>query len=307
MKFNIGTNIHNLRLDIPVMNASGTLTLNEKTAWITKYIGAYVTKSVTLNPRKGNQQLRIAEVKGGILNSIGLQNHGINHFMDYELPELSKYKIPIIISLVADSIHSFREIFRIISNHRNNKLFEGIEINVSCPNVQNGLSIGTSASNVKFLANIVVDMCKDKTTIMKLTPNVTDISTVATSAAYSGIDAVTVINTVRGCAIDIKTKTFVLGNKIGGLSGPVIKPIGLAAVHECYKTVGDSSTQIIGVGGIMNYTDVLEYMMAGAGAVQIGSGFFSNPRIYVEIAEGLKKYIEDNNVRFIKNIVGIVR
>lgn len=272
-------------------------------------LGAFVTKGVTLNPKVGNQSHRIAEVSNGMLNSIGLQNRGLKYFMEEELPRLEKYNIPIIVNLAAGSVDEFETLFNDLMWYPSSKLISGVEINVSCPNVhEGGISLGVDPLTVELIVNAAASVFADEIIITKLTPNVTNIVEIADAAISGGTDAISMINTVRGCAVNIENKQFVLGRKFGGMSGPAIKPIGLLAVHECFtkiKECNNKSVPIIGIGGIINYRDVIEYILVGASAVQIGTGLFLNHNIFREIGIGLEKYLEDsyNNI---SELIGVI-
>jgi len=299
------------------MTASGTwghsdeieVLYNDKKDEILASLGAFVTKGVTLEPRMGNPELRIVETQRGLLNSIGLQNEGSEEFVTKELPRLLKYRLPIIVNIAAYTIEQFGELAAYLNDHNASKLIEGIEINVSCPNIkEGGVAFGV---NPKYIQRIVSTVKKriDKsiTVITKLTPNVSDIVPPARAAIDGGTDALSMINTIRGMAIDIKSKKPFLGNKIGGLSGPAIKPVGVLMVYECFEKIQECRSQqipIIGIGGISSWQDALEYIMAGAMAIGVGTAWFISPSAVININQGLLKYVEEHNVT-IADQVGI--
>jgi dihydroorotate dehydrogenase (NAD+) catalytic subunit len=307
------TKLGNLNLKTPLLTAAGCSGHRDELSKLEGFdfskLGAFVTKGVTLDAQKGNLSHRIAEVPGGILNSIGLQNKGLEYFMEKELPLLVKYNIPIIVNLAANSIVVFETLFEKIKKYSGYNIIEGIEINVSCPNVNsNGAIIGQEAMDVELIVREARNYCRDKYIITKLSPNVANIVEIAEAAIEGGTDSLSMINTVRGCAVDIESKGFVLGRKFGGLSGPCLKSIGLLAVHECRTKIDECKSgevPIIGVGGIMNYRDVLEYIMVGASAVQIGTGFLINSNIFNKITLDLENYLKEED-KNIKDLIGIV-
>jgi len=302
------TKIGKLKMSVPTMTSAGTSGCGNEILEIGKlnidFLGAFVTKSITLNKMDGNPHVRIVEVPGGILNSIGLQNKGVKHFIENDLPNLQAFNIPVIINTSAESIEDFCILHHILMLHENT--FDALEINLSCPNVKWGL---LPPASVKRYIWVVRNMFKDKTIIAKLSPNVTDIISYATAAIEGGADALSMINTVKGMAIDIDTQRPILGNVCGGLSGPCIKSIGIHKVYECFKNIPECNNKkipIIGIGGIMNYKDVLEYILAGASAVGIGTGFIINPLIFEEINDKLNKYLIKEDKK-ITDLIGAVR
>lgn len=305
------TNICGLKLKNPLLTAAGTAGHSNELSKIEEFeyenLGAFVTKGITLDAREGNSSPRIAEVRGGMINSIGLQNNGLKYFMEEELPELGQYNIPIIVNLSAGSVCDFERLFNSLMECPNSKLIEGVEINISCPNVY-GYIFGSDTLGVECVLWEAASVFKDKLIITKLSPNVSDIIEVAKAAIGGGTHALSMINTVLGCAVDIDNKKFILGRKFGGMSGPVIKPIGLYAVHECRINIDECRSgeiPIIGVGGIVNYRDVLEYIMVGASAVQIGTGFFYNINIFRDILHDLERYCEEYKIT-ISELIGTV-
>jgi dihydroorotate dehydrogenase (NAD+) catalytic subunit len=303
---NLETKIGNLLLKTPLMTSSGTsgssyeISFLEDFKDVTNHLGAFVTKGVSLKPSKGNRPPRIVEVNAGIINSIGLQNKGAKIFLRNDLPNLLRYKVPIIVNISAESIFEFGELAKFLNDNDINKNINGIEINVSCPNIKKGgISFGVDPKSVEKIVSLVKrNVNKQITIITKLSPNVTDITIPARAAINGGTDVLSMINTLRAMAIDIDMEKPFLGNKIGGLSGPCIKPIGVYMVFQCFRKIQECNRKeipIIGIGGIANYRDVLEYIMAGASAVGIGTQWFLNNLIFKEIHKDLSEFMNDNN------------
>jgi dihydroorotate dehydrogenase (NAD+) catalytic subunit len=306
--------IGNINMRTPLMTTSGTSgSSNEvnclrESKKILESLGAFVTKGVTLEPREGNPEPRIVETRSGILNSIGLQNSGAKEFIRKELPELITYELPIIVNISANSVKEFGKLTGYLIEHDVNNVIEGIEINVSCPNIkEGGLSFGTNPLLVEKIVKIVKQNIKKYITVItKLTPNITDITEPAKAAIQGGTDALSMINTLRGMAINIEERKPFLGNKIGGLSGPSIKPIGVFMVYDCFRRIkecNNKSIPIIGIGGISNHRDALEYIMAGASAIGIGTEWFVNTSVFEETFKGIKEYLKVENTT-INDVIG---
>ena len=307
--------IKNLRMQTPLMTASGTsgsadeIEMLDRKERILKSLGAFVTKGVTLKPKRGNPEYRIIETRTGLLNSIGLQNSGAKVFVKKELPRLLNYKLPIIVNISADSVEGFGKLAAYLTENDVNGIISGIEVNISCPNIRKGgLAFGVNPTLVeRIIKRVKKNVGKQTTVITKLTPNVTDITLPAKAAIAGGTDALSMINTVRGMAIDIESGAPFLGNICGGLSGPAIKPIGVFMVYECFKRIPECRSgrvPIIGIGGISCWQDVIEYIMAGATAVGIGTAWFVDSNVFIKIVDGLKRYLEKYD-RTIPKLVGI--
>lgn len=305
--------LRTLSLRTPLLTSSGTSgTTNELSSLkhskvVLKSLGAFVTKGVTLKPRQGNPELRVVETRTGLLNSIGLQNSGAKAFMKEELPKLLFYRLPIIVNISASSINEFGALSAYLMENDDNAIISGLEINVSCPNVDaGGAAFGIDPKIVEKVVKAVrKSIRKDVLIITKLTPNVTDITIPAKGAINGGTDVLSMINTLRAMAINIRTEDCYLGNKTGGLSGPAIKPVGVYMVYECFKSIPECRNRripIIGIGGISNWEDALEYIMAGASAVAIGTAWFVNSNVFEEVHRGLEKYCEDQNTTIAKKI-----
>lgn len=250
-------------------------------------IGGFCTKGISLEPRSGNRGVRIVETASGMLNSIGLENCGSKEFLVDVMPKIEHHDTSIIVNFYAYSEKDFVELAEVLSmNHR----IDALEMNLSCPNVKKGGSaFGANPKMIEKITRAVKDVT-DKTLIVKLSPNVTDIVSMGLAAQEGGADAVSLINTLIGTAIDRDTREFVLGNKIGGLSGPCIKPVALRMVWQCAQ---DLDIPVIGMGGISNLEDVLDFLIVGAKAVQIGAYNFIDPAISQKCAEGLEKYLTE--------------
>jgi len=292
-------NIAGLELKNPVMTASGTFGYaKEFEDFIDlSHLGAIIVKSISLKPRQGNPPPRTVETPSGMLNAIGLQNEGVEKFLSEKLPYLEKLDTIIIANIVGETIDEFKELVKILTLQTR---IDAFEINISCPNVKKGgMIFGTSPDSTFEIINAIRTIT-EKPIIAKLTPNVTDITSIAKSAEDAGADAISLINTLLGMAVDIETQRPVLTNITGGLSGPAIKPIGLRMVYEVVKKV---KIPVIGIGGIMNYKDALEYLLIGAKAVQIGTANFINPRATIEIINGIRNFLEQKNISDINDFI----
>ncbi len=306
--------LRDLRLKTPVMTASGTAGHGDELTILANYkaildsLGAFVTKGITLKPRRGNPEVRVIETRTGLINSIGLQNSGAKVFLKEELPRTLDYRLPIIVNISANTVEEFGELAAYLIDNDSDGLISGIEINVSCPNIsEHGAIFGTNPKAVERVVKAVKRRVgKETVVITKLTPNVTDITDSAKAAIAGGTDVLSMINTIRGMAIDIENRKAFLGNKVGGLSGPAIKPVGVFMVYECFHKIPEcknSRIPIIGIGGISTWRDALEYIMAGATAVGIGTAWFVNVHIFEEIVKGLSDYLAKENTT-IEKLVG---
>ncbi|KAB0663865.1 dihydroorotate dehydrogenase [Oryzomonas japonica] len=300
MKPDLSVSIAGLELRNPVMTASGTFGYGEEFAEYVdlETIGAFVTKGLSLRPRAGNPTPRIVETPGGMLNAIGLQNVGIDAFIEKKVPFLRSVATPAIANFFGNTIDEYAELARRLDAIPE---IAGLEVNISCPNVkQGGIVFGTDPQ----CAFQVVTACREATIkplIVKLSPNVTDIVSMAKACADAGADALSLINTLTGMAIDLERRRPVLANITGGLSGPAVKPVALRMVWQVARAV---SLPIIGIGGIMNARDALEFILAGATAVQVGTASFINPGAAQEIAEGMEKWLAENGVEDVKSLIG---
>lgn len=295
-------NLCGIKMKNPVTVASGTFGYGREFA---EYIdlnklGAIITKGTAIKPWTGNPAPRICEVPGGMLNSIGLQNPGIEYFIQNDLPWLRKFDTKIIVNAIGHTIEEYVEVCRIL----NDLDIDGVEINLSCPNVKEGcLAFGTSYEGVKEVTSQVRKVLTNKPLIVKLTPNVTDITAPAKGAEDAGADGVSGINTLLGMKIDIDKRKPVLANNTGGFSGPGIRSIGVRCVYQMSKAI---NIPILGMGGITNGDDAIEYMLAGATAVSIGAGNFVDPETSIRTIEGIENYMKKHNIEDINSIIGTV-
>ncbi len=296
----LSVGIGRLKLKNPVVTASGTFGYGEEYSEFIDLnrLGAVVVKGLSLSPREGNPPPRIAETAAGMLNAIGLQNIGIENFIKEKLPFLRQFNTPVIANFFGDSVGEYVEAASRLSAAEG---IHGLEMNISCPNKESEWCIFGTDPKVTYE---VVRAVRDATAlplIVKLSPNVTDISAMARAAEEAGADAVSLINTITGMAIDITTRRPKLGNITGGLSGPAVKPIALRMVWEVYRTV---KIPVIGMGGITTGSDAIEFFLAGATAVAVGTANFINPRATIEVLEGIETYMKKNRVSSIKELTG---
>ena len=292
-----------LKLANPVMTASGTFGYGIECSELCdiQKLGAIVCKATTLKPREGNPQPRLAEVESGLLNAIGLQNIGVERLIKEKAPIWAGWKVPVIVNVAAETIEEYAET---ASKLDGIKGISALELNISCPNVSAGcMEFGAEPEQAAKVTS-AVRASTSLPLIVKLTPNTADIVAVAQAVVSAGADAVSLINTLKGMAIDITKRRPVLGNVTGGLSGPVIKPVALAMV---YQVAGEAKVPVIGCGGIGTSEDALEFIMAGAGAVQVGTACLVNPKAPLEILEGIESFMADEGIKDIKELVGIAR
>ena len=298
---NMKVDLCGVTLNNPVMTASGTFGSGAEYSEFVDLnkLGAVVTKGVANVPWQGNPTPRVAEVYGGMLNAVGLQNPGIDLFIERDIPFLKKYDTKIVVNVCG---HSTEEYIEVVERLRDQPV-DLLEINISCPNVkEGGIAFG---QDPKAVEAITKEMKKHaaQPVIMKLSPNVTDITEMARAAESGGADGLSLINTITGMKIDIHHRSFVLANRTGGMSGPAIHPV---AVRMVYQTAQAVKLPIIGMGGIMNAEDAIEMILAGATAVSVGTANFTNPRVTEEIVEGIRAYMERYQVSDIKELVGAV-
>jgi dihydroorotate dehydrogenase (NAD+) catalytic subunit len=300
---NMQINIAGLKFQNPVLVASGTFGYGDECKELVDVnrLGGIVTKSLSLKRRDGNPPTRIVETASGMLNSIGLANIGVQKFIETKLPYLRTLKTNIIVNIAASSIDEYCAVLSMLEDQDG---VDGYEINVSCPNVkEGGLSFGTNSKMTAEITRRLRALTK-KPLLIKLTPNVTHISEFARAVEGEGADAVSVINTVVGMAVDIIKRAPKLSTTTGGLSGPSIKPIALAKVYEVAQAV---KIPIIGIGGIATAEDAIEFMIVGATAVQVGTANFVDPSTGVNIVEGMERYCEQNSITKMSDIVGTLR
>ncbi len=305
-KPNLEVEIAGIKLKNPVMTASGTFGYGEEFSPFIDLdkLGAMVLKGITLKLKMGNPPPRIIETPSGMLNSIGLQNVGVEMLIKEKLPYLKKFNTPVIINISGDTIEEYLELARRLGEVSEEMGIAGLEVNISCPNVKKGGMVwGTDAkATYRIISNI--RKATSLPLIVKLTPNVTDIKTIAQAAEEAGADALSLINTLVGMAVDIDSRKPKLANVSGGLSGPAVKPVALWLVRQVFQTV---NIPVIGIGGIIKVEDALEFIIAGARAIEIGTANFVNPRVTIEIIEGIEKYLIENNIKDINELVGSLK
>ena len=300
IKPDMSVEIAGIKLRNPVMTASGTFGYGEEFAEYMdlESIGAMITKGLSLKPKAGNNTPRIVETPGGMLNAIGLQNVGIEAFIAKKLPFLRGVNTPVIVNLYGNSLEEYGELAARIDGIDE---VAGIEVNISCPNVkQGGIVFGTDPAAARQVVELV-RKSTSKPLIVKLSPNVTDIVVMAKACVDAGAEALSLINTLTGMAIDLNSRRPVLANITGGLSGPAIKPVALRMVWQVAKAV---KVPLIGIGGIMSATDALEFILAGATAVQVGTANFLAPGASQEIAAGMEQWLAENRVGSLRELVG---
>ena len=296
MKVDIG----GLVLKNPVMTASGTFGYGEEYSSYVDLarLGAVVVKGLSLKPRRGNPPPRIMETPSGMLNAVGLENVGIHSFIETKLPFLRNYDVAVIVNILGETIGEYAALASIADAAAG---IHAIEVNISCPNVaKGGIIFGADPDQVRNVTRAVRKATR-LPVIMKLSPNVTDITVIAKAAEEGGADAVSLINTLRGMSIDIHTRTPHLGTVTGGLSGPAVKPVALRMVWEVVQAV---SIPVIGIGGIMEASDALEFLIAGATAVQVGTAHYLNPRAALDVCEGIERYCVKNGIPDIRDLIG---
>lgn len=296
-KLNLSVNLNGLELHNPVTVASGTFGFGREYADFIDLndIGAVSVKGLTLKKKKGNASPRLAETPMGIINSVGLQNPGVEAFIKDEIPFLRQFKTKIIANANGNTIDEYVEIVELLSDAD----VDSIELNISCPNVkQGGMAFGTDPDTVAKVVSAVRKVCK-KHLIVKLSPNVTSITHIAKIAEAEGADALSLINTLTGMAIDIHAFKPIIANRIGGVSGPAVKPIALKMVHDVSKNV---DIPVLGMGGISSASDAAEFLLAGADAIAVGTANFSNPYATKEILDGLKAYMTEKGFGSIRDI-----
>jgi len=300
---NLTVNIGNLRIKNPVMTASGTFGYGEEYAEFLDLgrLGAVVVKGLSLEPKEGNPPPRIVETASGMLNAIGLQNIGVELFISEKLPFLRQFDTSVIVNFFGDSIDEY---VRAAERLNGAEGIHALEMNISCPNKEKGWCIFGTDPRVTSEVVGAVRKATSLPLIVKLSPNVTDISVMAKAAVDAGADAISLINTIAGMAVDIRTRRPKLGNVTGGLSGPAIKPVALRMVYEVYKAV---KVPIIGMGGIMNVGDAIEFLIAGASAVAVGTANFVKPDSALEILDGIVEFMKEEAIEDIGSLTGTLR
>jgi dihydroorotate dehydrogenase (NAD+) catalytic subunit len=290
-----------LRLKNPVMTASGTFGYGTEYARLVdvERLGAVISKAVTLRPREGNRQPRIAETPAGMLNAIGLQNVGVQAVIREKAPIWARWSVPVVVNVAGFTIDEYVQVAELLDGVPG---VAGLELNISCPNVQSeGETFGLQCEPAAAVTRAVRE-ATDLPLIVKLSPNVTDVVAIALAVAEAGADALSLINTIPGMVIDLKTRRPYLANRTGGLSGPAIRPIAVRMVYEVARAV---SVPVVGIGGIATAEDALQFLMAGATAVEVGTATFANPGAALAVVDGIQAFLEREGVRDVSEMVGV--
>ena len=298
---NTNINLAGIKMKNPVTVASGTFGYGREFSdfFDLSKLGGIITKGTSLKPKSGNKPPRVCETASGMLNSIGLQNPGVEYFAQNDLPFLRKFDTAIIVNACGSTVEEYVELCKIL----NTLDIDGVELNLSCPNVKNGcMAFGNTYEGVKLVTSSVRKVL-DKPLIVKLTPNVTDIVSIAKAVKDGGADGISLINTLLGMKIDIEKRKPVLANITGGLSGPAIKPVAVRMVYQAAKAI---DLPILGMGGIVNGEDAIEFMLAGATAISIGAGNFTNPYTSINTISEIEDYMKKHSIEDINEIVGCV-
>lgn len=296
----LNTKIGSLELKNPVMTASGTFGYGTEYADFMDInrLGAIIVKGTTLNPRQGNPYPRMAETPSGMLNAVGLQNKGVDYFVDHIYPVVSKFQTNVIVNVSGSSIEDYAQCASIINTLDD---IPAIELNISCPNVkQGGMAFGVKPESAAQVVS-AVRKAYDKTLIVKLSPNVTDITEIARAVEGAGADSVSLINTMLGMAIDAERRKPILSTVTGGMSGPAVKPVALRMVWQVAKAV---KIPVIGLGGICSATDAIEFLLAGASAIQIGTANFIDPAVSEKVVDGIEEYLTRHGFNSVEDIIG---
>lgn len=297
----LSVNICGVKFNNPLIAASGTFGFGREFSefYPLEKIGGVSCKGITLKERMGNPPPRIAETESGILNAVGLQNPGVDHFIENDLHWLKEQNTVVIANIAGNTVEEYCAMAEKLSDTE----VDFVELNISCPNVKSGgVQFGTSCESVGNITAEVKKHCK-KPLMVKLSPNVTDIAEIAKSAEYSGADVISMINTLTGMRIDINTKRPIIRNNTGGMSGPAVFPVAVRMVWQVYNAV---NIPIVGMGGISKWQDAVEMLMAGASALQIGTVLFNDPYAPIKINDGIERYMEENNISSISELMGSV-
>ena len=300
MKSNIlETEICGIKMNTPILAASGTFGFGEEFEDFVELskLGGVMVKGTTLKPRRGNDGIRITETPSGMLNCIGLENPGVDVFINETLPRIKKYNMNVIVNISGSSVEEYGELARRLDVDG----VAAIEVNISCPNVKDGGIIFGTDPNAAAAVTQAAKFPSTKPIIVKLSPNVTDIKIIARAVEEAGADCISLINTLMGMEININTWKPTLGNVTGGLSGGAVKPVALRMVYEVAQTV---KVPVIGMGGIRSWQDAVEFFLAGASAVAVGTANFTDPAVTMKVADGLEKYLQDRNLNGINDIIG---
>jgi dihydroorotate dehydrogenase (NAD+) catalytic subunit len=303
----ISVDFAGFKLANPVFTASGTCGYADELSDFmdVDHLGGFITKSITVHPRKGNATPRIVETDSGMLNAIGLANIGLDRFVEEKLPVLEKFAAAVFVNVAGQTIDDYISVIRRLSTE---SAIAGFELNVSCPNVaKGGISFGRDPQQVTEITSAAKEAAGEKVLMVKLSPSVTDISEIAHAAVDAGADALSLVNTFTAMVIDIETRKPVLANRTGGLSGPAIKPVAVYLVNKVYTEVArDRGIPILGLGGIRTASDAIEFIIAGSSAVATGTANFITPDCAEKIIEGIREYCARNNITSIKDLTGSI-
>ena len=303
----LNVDLAGVELASPLLTASGTAGYADEYADFVDLaaLGAFTTKSITLAPREGNEYPRIVETRAGMLNAIGLANVGIDAFIAEKVPLLAKLGLPVFVNVAGAQIDDYLAVAQRLEDV---EVVRGIELNISCPNVKaGGIQFGTDPEQVKRITAELRKVCRKNILIVKLSPNVTDITATARAAVEGGADALSLINTLTAMVIDIEARRPVLANRTGGLSGPAIRPVAVHMVHRVYVEVArEAHVPIIGMGGIQFARDAIEFLLAGATALAVGTAMFVNPTCLADIRDGIAEYLDRHGCKSVNEIIGAV-
>ncbi len=301
----LSVDIAGVKLTNPLMTASGTCGYANEYADFVNLgeLGAFVTKSITAKPRVGNEYQRVIETRAGMLNAIGLANVGLETFLEEKVPQLEQLDLPVFVNVAGTTVDEYLAVADALESVN---VVRGIELNISCPNVKaGGIQFGTDPAQVKAITAELRKVCKKNILIVKLSPNVTDITATAQAAVDGGADVLSMINTLTAMAIDVERRKPVLANVTGGLSGPAIRPVAVYMVHRVYTQVASpAGVPIIAMGGIQYASDALEFLLAGATGLAVGTSLFIDPACIVSIKQGIAEYLDRQDCRDIRQIIG---
>ena len=302
---NLSVDIAGVKLENPLMTASGTCGYADEYSDFVdlKSLGAFVTKSISVAPREGNPYPRVIETRAGMMNAIGLANVGLEAFINEKVPQLEELGLPVFVNVAGTTIDDYVQVAQALESV---DIVKGCELNISCPNVKaGGIQFGVDPDSAKNITAALREVCNKNKLIVKLSPNVTDITEMAQAVVEGGADAISMINTFTAMAIDIEKRKPILANVTGGLSGPAIRPIAIHMVHKVYtKVAKPAGIPIIGMGGIQYASDAIEFLLAGATGLALGTSLFVDPRCIVEIRRGIADYLQRHNFSDINQIIG---
>ncbi|MFP4105867.1 MAG: dihydroorotate dehydrogenase [Phycisphaerae bacterium] len=304
----LSVDIAGVKLDNPLMTASGTCgyAMEYQEFVDLRQLGAFVTKSISAAPRIGNEYQRVVETRAGMLNAIGLANVGLDVFLEEKVPQLQELGLPVFVNVAGTTIDDYVKVAEALENV---EIVRGVELNISCPNVkEGGIQFGTHPEQAAKITAALRDACDKNILIVKLSPNVTDIAEMAAAAVEAGADALSLINTFTAMAIDVETRRPILANNTGGLSGPAIRPVAVRMVHQVYTQVAKpAGIPLIGMGGIQYARDALEFLIAGATGLAVGTALFVDPACLLDIRDGIAEYLRRHGHSSVNDIIGTLQ